>query len=198
MATGIIDSITSDNGGIKSGVVKSDETGDLINFTNQSIACGVLDDVDFDIVVNKTNSYADNLTCSGGVVDYPGSPIRTSENQDYTVSENQKLVIKGNGHVTGNITINGGKLKVVGDGIVTGKITINKSGTVVVSGGTITGDIDVEEGELVKINGDGIVTGNITINKGYRMVLDGGTINGTLDVNDTYKINIKSDSKIGC
>ncbi len=199
MATGIISEFSSENGDIKSGSLKSDETGDILLFSRQTITCGIGDAVSFTIEVTANNdSIAKDLVCATGNVDHPDSPIRTRVTKDIVVGPEETLTIRGGGEVTGQIIIQGGKLRVVGGGEVTGQVIIQRSGTMVINGGLIKGDIKGEEAELIKITGNGEVTGQIIIHKGHRMVLEDGTINGTLSIDSAYRVVVRSRTRIGC
>jgi hypothetical protein len=197
MATGIIESISVDSGGTKSGKIKLDETGDAVEFFDQAISCDVDDPVSFTLqIVKGQPSIAVGVQCIVGEVDHVLTPLKTAHVGDVTIGENEKLVVKNGGSISGTINVNGGKLKVAGGGDVKGQIIIAKSGSVVVAGGSVEGNINAEEAELLKINGGGDVKGQIIIAKGHKMVLDGGSIHGGLDIQAAYKIVVKSESKI--
>ena len=199
MATGIIESISAENAGLKSGTIKLDESGDTVEFKDQNISCGVDDPVSFALqIVKGQPSIAVDVQCIVGEVDHVLTPLKTAHVGNVTIGENEKLVVKDGGSIEGDITINGGKLKVAGGGDVKGEITIAKSGSLIVAGGNTQGNINAQEAEMIKINGNGDVKGEITIMKGHKMVLDQGTITGGLNIEDAYKIVVKSNSKITC
>ncbi len=199
MATGIIESIQPGSAtGTFSGNIIGDETGDIFPFTDQNVTCGVDDPVSFSVVVSRTSgSQAVNVQCISEVVNHPQHPIKGDVNEDITVDNNQRLTIKNGGHVTGNITVQGGKLKIAGGGVVTGNISVQNAGALKVTGGQLTGDTTLNTGELMKVNGGGVVTGNITVQQGHKLILDNGTITGCLDIQEAFKIVVKSDCKIG-
>ncbi len=199
MATGIIDSIGSVSGSNKSGTIKLDESGDIVDFKDQPLTCDVGDPVSFSLLIVKNQpSVATNVQCIVGEVDHVLTPLKTAHVGDVTIKDNEKLVIRAGGSIKGNIDLAGGKLRIADGGDVTGQITIEKSGSLIVAGGSVHGDITANEAEMIKVKGNGDVTGNVIIMKGHKMVLDGGTITGGVTINDAFKIVVKSDSKITC
>ncbi|MFT7613887.1 MAG: cytoskeletal protein CcmA (bactofilin family) [Parvicellaceae bacterium] len=197
MATGIIESISSDVRGSKTGIVKGNETGDLFNFVSQVITCEEEDPVSFNLnVIKGSDTTAVDLICIAGITKHPLSPLNEEHVGDVQVGPDQKLVIKSGGNVTGKLSI-GGQVRIKSGGNVTGNIIINNAGTLKIIGGNVTGDIDLHSCETLKISAGGIVTGNVLINQGHKLVMDNGTITGSLDVIAAFKIVVKSDSSIG-
>lgn len=198
MATGIITEIKDVSGTEKSGTIKSDETGDLLLFFKQNIACGVNDNVSFNLEINEDkDSTATDVTCMATPMkNHPDHPVKGKITKDIVIGPDEKLVVREGGEVTGQVIIQGGKLKIDGGGNVTGQVIIQKSGTMV-NNGTLKGDVKGEEVELVKISDGGEVTGQVIIQKGHKMVLDGGIIQHGLEVQSAFKVIIKSKSKIG-
>lgn len=199
MATGIIESVTGSQNGLKSGTLKTDETNDILFFRDEPITCDVGDPVSFDIVIqSRQESLAQQLTCLSQIEDHPLSPITGAYQGDIEVRENQRLVIRGAGDVTGRIIIHGGKVRIANGGDVTGRIIIHKSGTLRMSNGTLNGDIDAQNAEIIRLSDGSKVIGRIIIHKGHRMVIEDSTIQGGLEVADTYRIAINSNAKITC
>jgi hypothetical protein len=198
MATGIIKDIKSVNGNLKTGTIKSDETGDDLIFENQNIACDIDDKVNYSLkIVENQGSIATDVTCAPTApAKHPDHPIKGKVTKDIIVGPGEKLVVKDGGEVTGQVIIQGGKLRIDGGGIVTGQVIIQKSGNMI-NNGTLNGDVSAEEVELLKIGGGGIVTGQVIIQNGHKMVMDGGQIQQGLEVQTAFKVIIQSKSKIG-